>query len=116
MLISSSTFPIIAPLVNNPPSRNAWNPTMLSEIGRSRRATEAILFFIIRTRHRAKTTVIIHITYPECIRIIMKSNAIDDVYMSAVGAGNMPSVPRIGMMSISDNITFKIMFVIFFIW
>lgn len=114
MLIRKKAFPIIAPGVNNPPSRNAWKPIIFMVIGRSNSATRPILFLMIRPRQIMYTTVMIHIIYPAFVSMRIKLYASAVLYISGVGGGNIPNVPNIGIIRINDNTIFKMMLIIFF--
>lgn len=113
MFIKKKTFPMIAPLVRSPPSRKAWKPTMFNEIGRSSREASATLFVHRQISDIRNTTDIIIMTYWLSIRTFINAYASILLYMSAVGSGNIPRVPNIGMISMALSKTFNIVFIIF---
>lgn len=106
---------MIAPGVNNPESRNAWNPTIFTVNGSKSNAASASRRIHRHTTTAAKTMASINIIYLLSISSLMNANASGVPYMSAVGAGNMPVTPRIGMMRSNERSTLQIMSMTFFI-
>ena len=113
MLIKRRRFPITAPPVKGPPSRKAWNPTILNVNGKSRRAPRASLRVQTEKMIAANVIASMYIMYLEAMRICIKWNAVSFVYMSAVGSGKKPSIPKIGMISNRVRITFMIVLNVF---
>jgi len=96
-----------------PPSKNKWKARIFTLIGAIKIAASAIRFKRMRTMLTAKTDAIRYIMYPVLIRISMSAQPSGVVYISAVGAGKTPRVPKIGITRRRTSKTLRMMFKIF---
>ncbi len=98
---------MMAPAVKRPPSRTAWKATMLTVIGKMRIAARASRLVQRATKASAKTKALMIMMYFAAMSASMKAKASGLLYKSAVGAGKMPKVPRIGMSMIRLRMTLR---------
>lgn len=88
-------------------SKAQWNNIMFTVNGANTTAIRAVLLSTSNTRQIAKLTPSSGIIYPVLIIADINAHA-SGVYISAVGGGNTPRVPRIGSINSMPSNTFAI--------